>query len=500
MSVLVVGLSHRTAPLELLERTALPAGEGSALAVELSRRSDHVLEAAALLTCNRFEVYAEVGKFHGGVADIGQALAKATGVPLDELTEHLYVHYEGAAVSHLFRVASGLDSMAVGEAQILGQVRTALREAQTAGSAGRTVGHLMQNALRVGKRAHAETAIDRAGPNLVDAGLTRAAELLGPLERARVLVIGAGAMSGLAVASVQRAGVASITICSRTQAKAARLAASVDGATRPLSELGAALAEADLVIACAGAPGYLVTAAAAAGAQAARAGKPQVYVDLALPRDVQPAVAELAGTWVYDLELLGRELAAQGLAEDLTEARALVSGEVALYLADQRAKEVAPTVVALRSMAAGVVEAELSRLQTRLGDIDPAVLGELERTVHRVVEKLLHIPTVRVKELAAVPGGDSYAEALRLLFNLGSEPADGMPGLPAELPAGVELSVQLNDPHLDEAAEDGVAERIGRPGDTVEEGVSARWSALPKDPPAARTGQITSESQRGGVA
>ncbi len=450
MSVLVVGLSHRTAPIELLERTALPAGEGSALAAELCRRSDHVAEAVALLTCNRFEVYAEVGKFHGAVADIGQALSKTTGVPMEELTEHLYVHYEGAAVAHLFKVASGLDSMAVGEAQILGQVRTALRAAQTAGSAGRTIGHLLQNALRVGKRAHAETSIDRAAPNLVEAGLARAAGLIGPAGQTRVLVIGAGAMSGLAVASAHRAQVASITVASRTQARAQRLAAGVDGATRPLAELPAALAVADLVIACAGAPGYLVSAAQAAGARAARAGRPQVFVDLALPRDVEPAVAELPGTWVYDLELLGRELAAAGLTEDLTEARTLVSDEVALYLADQRAKEVAPTVVALRSMAAGVVEAELSRLQARVGHIDPAVLGELERTVHRVVEKLLHNPTVRVKELAAEPGGDSYAEALRLLFDLGSEPAGQVPGLPAELPAGVELSVQLNGPRLDE--------------------------------------------------
>jgi glutamyl-tRNA reductase len=448
MSVLVVGLSHRTAPIELLERTTLSPDVAGELAVELCR-GDHVIEAVSLVTCNRLEVYAEVSKFHGGVGEIGVALAKVTGVSLEELTEHLYVHYEGAAVAHLFRVTCGLESMAVGEAQILGQVRTALRAAQNAGSAGRTIGHLVQTALRVGKRAHTETRLDRAGPTLVEAGLKRAAELLGPLDAVRVLVLGAGAMSGLSVASAYRAAVASIAVSSRTTGRAERLAASVDGVAVPLEGLPAALVEADLVIACAGSTGYLVTQPMVRAAQAGRRSADpdraigSVFVDLALPRDVEPSVAQLPGVSVFDLEQLGRDLTALGLSEDLADVRSLVSDEVAVYLADQRAKEVAPTVVALRAMARTVVETELRRLESRVGSVDPAVLGELEQTVHRVVEKLLHVPTVRVKELAAEPGGDSYAEALRLLFNLGLEPIDTVAGLPADLPAGVELSVQL---------------------------------------------------------
>jgi glutamyl-tRNA reductase len=443
MSVLVVGLSHRTSPIELLERTTLGPDEASELSAELCR-GDHVIEAASLVTCNRLEVYADVSKFHGGVGEIGNALARVTGVPLEELTEHLYVHYEGAAVAHLYRVACGLDSMAVGEAQILGQVRTALRSAQATGSAGRTIGHLVQNALRVGKRAHSETRLDRAGPTLVEAGLQRAGELLGPLEQARVLVLGAGSMSGLAVASVGRAGMTSISVSSRTLARAERLAASVAGVAVPLVELPAALAAADLVIACAGSVGYLVSAPDVITAQAARGYRPQVFIDLALPRDVDPAIADQPGAHVFDLEQLGRDLYARGLSEDLADVRSLVSDEVEVYLADQRAKEVAPTVVALRAMARSVVETELHRLESRVGAIDPGVLAELEQTVHRVVEKLLHQPTVRVKELAAEPGGDSYAEALRLLFNLGPEPSGALAGMPGELPVGVELAVQLD--------------------------------------------------------
>jgi glutamyl-tRNA reductase len=444
MSVLVVGLSHRTAPMDLLERTALGSSEASELAAELCL-GDHVIEAISLVTCNRLEVYADVSKFHGGVGEIGNALAKVTGVPWEELTEHLYVHYEGAAVAHLFRVVCGLDSMAVGEAQILGQVRTALRAGQASGSAGRTIGHLVQNALRVGKRAHSETQLDRAGPTLVEAGLNRAAAQLGSLHQAKALVLGAGAMSGLAVSSAYRAGLASIAVCSRTLGRADRLAAMVDGVPVPLEQLPAALVEADLVIACAGSTGHLVSRAAVVRAQSARAGRPLVFIDLALPRDIDPTVATLPGVSVWDLEQLGRDLSAEGLSEDLADVRALVVAEVELYLADQRAKEVAPTVVALRAMARSVVETELHRLESRVGEVDAAVLAELKQTVHRVVEKLLHQPTVRVKELAAEPGGDSYAQALRLLFNLGTEPSGALSGgLPSEFPIGVELAVELD--------------------------------------------------------
>jgi glutamyl-tRNA reductase len=426
MSVLVVGLSHRTAPLRMLERAALTPEDAAAVQVELCR-GDHVAEAIVLATCNRLEIYAEVSRFHGGVGELGTAIARATGVDLGELTEHLYVHYEGAAIWHLFSVACGLESMAVGEAQILGQVRSALRSGQQHGSAGRSLGQLFQHALRVGKRAHTETRLDRAGPSLVEAGLEEAARKLGPVGGLDVLVIGAGGMSGLAAASAARAGAAGLTVVSRTQARADRLAAAHGGTGVPLTELPAALETADVVLACAGARSHVVDAVAVRAAQAARGGRPQVYVDLALPRDVDPAAAEVPGVTVADLEALGHLLHARGLAEDLDDVRSLVADEASAFLAGLRAEAVAPTVVALRAMARGVVESELARLQSRLVDIDDGVRAELEQTVHRVVEKLLHTPTVRVKELAAEPGGGSYAEALRALFGLGPEPLDVTP-------------------------------------------------------------------------
>ena len=428
MSVLLVGLSHRTAPLALLERAALPAGVVADLGSELCR-AEHIAEAVVLSTCNRLEVYAEVSKFHGGVAAVGSGLAAVTGVPLAELTDHLYVHYEGSCVRHLFGVACGLDSMAVGEAQILGQVRAALRNARDAGSVGHSLGRLLDSTLRVGKRAHAETRLDRAGPGMVEAALERAATELGPLPGLRLLVIGAGAMSGLAVAAAARAGIGSVCVTSRTRPTADRLAESVGGTGVPIEDLPAALVRADLVIACAGATGHLVRPddVRAAG------GRRQVYVDLALPRDVDPAVGTLSGVTLIDLEVLGRDLAARGVVEDLAEVRELVDAEAAAYLAGLRAEAVAPAVVELRAMARSVVDSELTRLESRLEGVDPRVRQELAQTVHRVVEKLLHNPTVRVKELAAAPGGGSYAEALRTLFGLGTEPPDGpMPAEPDE--------------------------------------------------------------------
>jgi glutamyl-tRNA reductase len=436
VSLLVVGLSYRTASLSLLERSTLADAGARDLELQLCR-DDHVAEAVVLSTCNRLEVYAEVSKFHGGVAAVGECLAAATGVPLGELTEHLYVHYEGAAVGHLFGVVCGLDSMAVGEPQILGQVRQAMRGARASGSVGRSLSAVLQHALRVGKRAHSETALDRVGHSLVEAGLDRAAGVVGPLGTATVLVVGAGAMSGLAVATAHRAGVAEVAVTNRTLDRAERLAAGVGGRVVEFSRLAAALADADVVISCTGALGYVVSAPDVAAAQARRDGLPQVYVDLALPRDVDPAVAKVPDVQVVDLEELGRHLASAQTAAELAQVRAIVVEEVETYLGGLRAEAVAPTVVALRALARSVVEAELSRLSGRLGDVDERVRHEVELTVNRVVDKLLHNPTVRVKQLAGAPAGASYAEALRELFDLDLSAVAAVSAAPAGVvPAG----------------------------------------------------------------
>jgi glutamyl-tRNA reductase len=419
VSVVVLGLSHRSAPMALLEAVALDPARLDLLAAAL-RHGENVAEAVVVATCNRVEVYAEAVTFHGAVSEISEALAAASGVPLSELREHLYVHYEDRAIAHVFSVACGLDSMAVGEGQILGQLREAHRAAQEQGQAGGTLNALFQQAFRVGKRAHAETGIDRVSVSLVEAGLKVAAEVLGSLAHTRVLVVGAGSMSGLAATTVSRLGVAELVVINRTMAKAERLAAATGGRAVPMSDLVDALSRADLVISCVAAAGHIITAQTLVTADDSRARGPRVFIDLALPRNVAPDVAGLPGAHVVGLAELGEVLAAAGASTPhVEEVQALVVAEVADYLIDCRAREVAPTVAALRSRAADVVTAELSRLDQHLpDDLSEDARAEIRLAVHRIVEKLLHTPTVRVKELAGDGQGGDYALALRELFDL----------------------------------------------------------------------------------
>jgi len=432
VSVLVVGLSHKSAPVAVLERAAVSGDTVTKLLRDVVQ-AEPVAEAFVVSTCNRVEVYADVDRFHAGVTAICELLARHCGVPSHELTQYLYVHYEDRAVSHLLAVAAGLDSMVVGEDQILGQVRSAVKLAAEHGTAGRVLGELGRLALRTGKRARAETAIGRAGFSLLSAAVELAAARLGPLRPGEdplagrdVLVVGAGSMSGLATATAARSGAASITVANRTRKHAERLAASVSTVTTTvtgLADLPAAIAAADVVISCTGAAGQVITGdmmSAALAAREAEAGRGTlVIMDLAMPRDVEPAVAARPGVVLVGMDQLS-EYAGAVRDDDVAAVRTILEAELAAYQSAMDAARVAPTVVALRAKAAGVVDAELARLAGRLSadDLSGHALDEIAQTVRRVVDKLLHAPTVRVKELAGSPGGEEYAAALRVLFDL----------------------------------------------------------------------------------
>jgi len=417
--------------MALLEAAALDQVGAAALASVVCG-GQNVSEAVVLATCNRVEIYAVAETFHGAVKEISDALAAASGVPLAVLREHLYVHYEDRAIAHVFSLACGMDSMAIGEGQILGQLRVALRAAQKREQAGATLNTLFQQALRVGKRAHAETGIDSVSVSMVEAGLRHSASVRGPLAETRVLVVGAGSMSSLAATTISRLGSAELVIINRTPAKAEHLAAATGGRALPLQDLELALSQADLVISCTGAVGHVITAEILSAATEARVGGPQVLIDLALPRDVAPDVADLPGVHVVGLAELGEALAADTTtAPHVKAVRDLVVAEVAAYLAYRRAHEVAPTVVALRSRAADVVAAELSRLDQRLPeDLSKNTRAEIQLAVHRVVEKLLHTPTVRVKELAGDEKSGEYTQALRELFDLDPDDVAAVSAVP----------------------------------------------------------------------
>ena len=440
MSVLVVGLSHRSAPVEMLERLAVAPAEVPKLLEEMLDRA-HVDEAVLLSTCNRIEVVAVVDAFHGGLGDVTEVLGRHAGFELGELSEHLFVHYAGSAVQHLFSLAAGLDSMVVGESQILGQLRAAYAAADGTGSVGKVLHELVQQALRVGKRVHAGTGIDEAGASVVSEALRDAGRELGPraarqtpdrdvsgtevpgLDGTRAVIVGAGAMGALAAAHLRRAGASEIVVLNRSAEPGERLAAKVldqgtPARSGPLTDLPAELAGADLLLACTGAIGTVVGVEAVTEAMAERSGRPLVVCDLGLPRDVDPAVAGLPGVAVIDLITLQRRLLDSADGGSVAVAQRMVAEEAQSYLAGQRSAEVTPTVTALRRRASEVVDAELLRLDSRLPDIDDKVREELSRSVRRVVDKLLHTPTVQVKRLAEGPDGDSYAAALRTLFEL----------------------------------------------------------------------------------
>lgn len=421
MSVLVVGVSHKTAPVSLLERLALDA-DGVTKLVDDVMGSEHVTEATVIATCNRLEIYADVDRFHGSVEEVSRLLVERAGESTEALVPHLYVHYDDGAVSHLFNVASGLDSMVVGEGQILGQTRDALRLGQELGTVGPALNLLFQQALRVAKRSHAETDIDRAAPSLVSAALER---IPGAVAGRRVVVVGAGAMASLAISTVFRLGASDIAILNRTTSNADRLARKYAARSLPFSELASALSTADVVISCTGAVGVLITRDALAAVRTAESSALAV-IDLALPHDVDPAIQDLPGVSLVGLASLADELREGDSAREVEAVRDIVAQEIAVFLSARRSSSVTPTVVALRSMATGVVEAEMKRLSLRLPDLDPATRSEVMHTVRRVADKLLHEPTVRVRELANDAGAVSYATALAELFALDPEAVDAV--------------------------------------------------------------------------
>lgn len=417
MSLVVLGLSHHGAPLSLLESVALDPDARTALE-QAVLRSEHVTEAVVVSTCNRTEVYAECLTFHGALADITSALAETCALDRGELQPHLFVHYEDRGIAHVFAVAAGLDSMAVGEAQILGQVRRSLARAQRHGHVGPALNTVLQQALRVAKRVHTETGIDLVSGSLVQAGLARAQAELGTLDRLSVLVVGAGGMGALAATTVSRSGARTVVVANRNHDRARTVADRVGGTARHLSELSSALVDADVVISSTGAPGQVIGVDDVRRALAARGGRPQVHVDLALPHDIDLAVGDLPGATRVGLAELGADLADAGSAPQVAEAGDLVTGEVAAYLMARSAEAVAPTVTALRTHAGTLVEDELRRLERRTPGLSDAERAEVRRAVERVVDKLLHTPTVRVKELAQDGQGGSYARALNELFDL----------------------------------------------------------------------------------
>jgi glutamyl-tRNA reductase len=409
MSILVVSVSHKSTSVSHLGQLALDSPASAKLAEQLVG-SEHIDEAVVLSTCNRTELYASVSRFHGALDDATQVLAEVAGLRAGELRSLCAVFFDEGAVAHTFSVASGLDSLVVGETQILGQVKSALALGQAHETAGTVLNALFQQAIRVGKRVHTETGIGGAGRSLVSAGYGLLGEEIGGLEGRHVLVVGAGAMAGLAARTAAADG-AFVTCANRTLARAERLAEAIGGKAVALSDLSGALAATDVLVTCTGARTLTIGVDDLVGTPV------RGVVDLALPADVAPEVAE-HNICLVNLDRLVTDQPEGASAQEIEDARALVREEVANFLALRRAAQVAPTVVALRSMASDVVATELHRLEARLPQLDDHEREQIQRSMRRIVDKLLHAPTVRVQELSAEPDAVDYAAALRELFAL----------------------------------------------------------------------------------
>jgi glutamyl-tRNA reductase len=413
-------MNHRTVPLAALEPMIVsPADLPKALA-DLSSRP-YLDEVVVVSTCMRTEVYALVNRFHGAMADIREFLAAWSGLPPEDFSGHLYSYFEHAAVTHLFRVSTGLDSASLGEPEVLGQVRQAWEMARGEGTSGPVLDAAFRHALQVGKRARAETTISHGTTSLAYAAIELASSALGSLEGKQALVIGVGEVGeNAARAFAGVPGTLPVTVVNRTKGKANQLAVSVGGNSVGWSELGSALARADVVACCTAGDGVLIGKGALEEGLPTRGGRPVLLIDLAVPRNVEPAVANLP--WVT---LLNMDDISDFVRSRLDERRAevpaverIVAEEVDRYSTSLAARSVAPLLSALHDRAEEIRQAELLRIGTKMTADGSLEREALDAVTKRIVAKLLHAPTVKLKAAAGTAKGEALADAFRDLFDL----------------------------------------------------------------------------------
>ncbi|HSL57695.1 MAG TPA: glutamyl-tRNA reductase [Acidimicrobiales bacterium] len=419
MSVVAIGLNHRTVPLELLERMTI-SGARLPKALHDLRARTHLSEAVVLSTCNRTEVYAVAERVHGAYADIRDALGEISHVAPEDFSDHLYVHYDHDAVRHLFSVASGLDSAVLGESEILGQVKGAWELAQAESSAGSMLNLLFRHAVETGKRARTETTISHHTTSISQAAVAMAVDRLGRLTGARVLVLGAGEMGEGMATSLLGAGAAEVLVANRTWARAVEVADRVGGRAVRLGDLRVALGSVDVLLTSTGASSLMVEHGDLDAAMQGRADRPMLIVDIAVPRDVDPSSADIPGVTLLDMDDLRRftEVGLRGRQREVSGVRRIVDEELQRFLGLRSAREAAPLVADLRTRADEIRQLELDRYRARLDHLDERDRETIEALTRGMLAKLLHEPTVRLKDAAGTPRGDRLADALRDLFDL----------------------------------------------------------------------------------
>jgi glutamyl-tRNA reductase len=420
VSVVVIGLNHRTVPLELLERMTVSDAHLPKALADLSGR-DHISEAVVLSTCNRTEIYASVERFHAAYQDIRDFLSDVSFLQAEAFGDHLYAHYDADAASHLFTVASGLDSAVIGESEIQGQVKTAWEVARSEGTAGPSLNLLFRHAVEVGKRVRTDTGISRNITSVATSAVAMARQRLGGLDGARILVLGAGDMGERMIGALVDDGAAEVRVANRTWDRSVELAERVGGTAIHLDDLPMSLGEVDLLLTSTGASSIMIEHGDLDPVMTARGeDRPLLIVDIAVPRDVDPAAADLPGITLLDMDDL-RAYAQAGVAERHREAKAartIVDAELERFQTLSSAREVAPLVATLRGRVEELRAAELAKHGIRLDDLDDSQREVVEAVTRNVLAKILHEPTVRLKEASGSPRGERLAESLRDLFDL----------------------------------------------------------------------------------
>ena len=418
MTIVNVGVSHRFAPAEILEKLAVPSAELGSVLTRL-RTVPSIDEVAVLSTCNRVEVYAAAsGPAEQVTRAVASLVAARARLPVGEVLRMARIRVGGAAAEHLFSVACGLDSMAIGEEQIVAQIKAAARTAATAGTTGPAITGLIDAALRASKRARTQTTIGTEGISLARAGLDIAAAHLGGLAGRHAVVLGTGSTGKLTARLLREAGVAQLSVAGRNAAKTAEVAAALRARHLPASDVPAVLAGADLLITATGAAAPVVAAGPVRAARAQAGSRPLFVLDLGMPPDVDAAVGRLAGVKLVDLTALGQHLADRAVPDQIPQVRAIVAAEAAGYMDRRDQAAAAPVIAAMHAQIRQFADAELARLQHRLPDLSEEQRAETAATVHRILRKVLHRPTVRAKEFSTGPKGPVYLDALTQLFEL----------------------------------------------------------------------------------
>ncbi len=418
MRLALAGVSHHRAPLELRERVAVDLETAGALAHDLSS-AEAAHETVVLSTCNRTELYL-ASEDEQGLADLAdRALLSLAGPAAESLAPVAYRLADESAALHLFRVAAGLDSMVPGEGEILGQVRDAFE----VGAPGPLLDRVFRMALHAGRRARVETAIGESPASIPAAAAALAQQVFERLDGRRVVLVGAGRMSELTARNLRSRGATVAVVLNRTLERAEELATELDARAAALDQLAGALVDADVVVSSTSAPGLVLAADDLSATVRARRGRPLLLVDLAVPRDVDPALAAIDGCFVYDLDDLEAIVTASlaGRRSEAVEAERIVTEEAERFRAWQASLAVVPAIASLRARAEEIRAAELARIEARLGRLPEGDRDVVDTVTAQIVNKLLHLPTVRMKEAAITPDGVLYADVVRHLFGLGEE-------------------------------------------------------------------------------